>query len=246
MNDSKNEKININSQSLIVAKDFEKKFSKYFCGFAHNINSPLSGVISRIELLDFKLEKIKKAINNDNKELALLNIEKVKEEIVKMAEASEKVTNLMQEAQNFSSSMQEPDKTFFPIKGKIEELLSYLECDLFIKHRITPIIVDKLSKKLKNGYIYNFLKPIQYILEQISVFLPDTMTNHIIELTLHNDSENIYIDFETKCSENASFKEPNLTVNLFDFAEIIAKQQNGNLTINSKEKPENINLSLPL
>lgn len=242
--EEKNNNLNTSNNILNAIKEFENKYSKYICGFAHNINSPLSGIVSRLDYLKFTLDVIEKHIKSDNKEKAFEKIQKLKEDFEKMENASEKIRTLMGEVQNFSSLMQEPEKTIFSIKGKIKELITYLDCDLFIKHKIEFNIIDNLKKKTLNNYVYNYLKPIQYIIEEITSRLPETITPHKLTLNLSDDEDFLIVDFVINLPENSLLQDSDTHVDYFKLTEILTIKQNGSLKIDLEKNPIEINLKL--
>jgi len=243
MDNEKNIKNILNDETLLIINNIEKKYSNYICGYSHNINSPLSGVVSRIELLEFKVDKAMQEIENNNQIIALEKIKKIKEELVKMTAASQDLSQLMINIQNFASYYEETEPSIFSILGKLKELIFFLECNLNFKHNIKIKIENQLSKRTLNGFAKNFISPVQHILEEIIDYLPDIITSHTIEITLHNTNKQLLLDFNVIFGEDCIIPSLDNNRTPFPLASSVINKVQGELIVHSYEK---ISLILPI
>ncbi len=227
----------------------EKKYLNYMCGFAHNINSPLTGVISRIDIVEMKLDKLESALQDNNPFMCLRFLNEIKEEMTKMVKASEGVTTLIENIQNFASELVLDDAVSLNFKDKFEELILFLSCNLHIKHNMKISVVDNLTKKIKYKKLDYYIKPVQLVLEVLADCLPETFDGHKITIILDNDEEQkqLQININISVSEPINSEDiVNIESEVFEFVEFCTIKRNGNFTVDNNRNVKAITISLPL
>jgi hypothetical protein len=231
------------SEKLI---DSEKKYLNYMCGFAHNINSPLTGVISRIDIVEIKLNKLESAFHDNNPFMCLRFLNEIKEEVAKMINASEGVNSLIESIQNFAAEMALDEPVSINFKDKFEELILFLNCNLHIKHNLKIVVVDKLAKKMKFKKTEYYIKPVQLVLEVLADYLPETTKEHEITITLSNDENQKMLHIKIELSVAKQTNIENIQAEAFECAEICTIKRNGSFSVDNPQHIKAITVSLPL
>jgi len=238
------------SEKLLLEKLLEKEelCVAYFCGFGHNVNGALTGVVPRVDMVQMKLQKLDNALKLGDVAQVIKELNDAKQELDKITIASSGVVEMINRLQSFTSDLISNSAITLNFKDKLEELIEFLNCNLYFKHNVNVSIVDNLSKKMKYKALNCFIEPLRYTFEALVKILPEVIDSHKITLTISNDNKNIFIDFDlefgTLLDENNSL--PVIEDNVFELAKFATEKYNGTLQFDDSKNIKKINISLPL
>ena len=167
-------------------------------GFAHNINTPLSAIIGRSEMLQMRLNRImdKKGLDIDVDEL-----DKCLKDISLIIESSSRVTetikNIMQKIINAES-----DKPrYINISNLLKDELEFLDADMDFKHNIEKSFnlddnipsINGIYVQLSNSFLEILENSIQSMLEteEKKLIVSASYSNSYIEVKFHDTGKGI-------------------------------------------------------
>jgi len=121
-------------------------------GFAHNINTPLSAVMGRAEMLGMRFEKLKDALSeNSNKD----ELEKCIRDIRLILENCCKVANILKNAMHISIQAEKEEVQSLNIAKLLQEELEFLNADMEFKHSIEKeYAIDDDIPLLEGVYVH--------------------------------------------------------------------------------------------
>jgi|GEM_PF-886155 len=113
-------------------------------GIAHNMNSPLTGILGRIQLLERRLKKQKERLTSLSRELYLKEIDEILEEyekalldITSTNENVDKLAGMIKNMMYKSRQEQTEELQLININELLREELAFLEANMFFKHDVT-------------------------------------------------------------------------------------------------------------
>lgn len=173
-------------------------------GVAHNINTPLSAIIGRAEILQIRLNKFKNKTSSENNDEVL---DKCFKDINLILENSVKITEMVKNA--MKKSINAESKKIQPVRidSVMKDELDFLQAHMFFKHNIEKTFhIDENIPPLDGNYVHfsnSFVEIIENCINALSdsdekkLMIDVTYKNHSIEVTFH----------DTGCGMNDAVKE---------------------------------------
>jgi len=168
-------------------------------GIGHNMNSPLSAIIGRAELVAVKLSKLKKEIKEYEEDLE--KISNYIDIIIRNVEIlSEIIQNMMQK----SNQLKEIKSTQLNISKILKEETDYLMGDMRFKHQIRKEIDLPINIPLFQGFYNDLSFCFNRILNFSIDYLMDSEKKELKVLVTH-DKEKKELKVEIRMSNNPNF-----------------------------------------
>jgi len=160
-------------------------------GVLHNMNSPLSAVLGRSEMLRFRLEKLKgssaDAEINEQLEKLINDVEIIIKNCTKVNSIT---SNLMQK----SISCVSEDKENLNLSLLFNNELIFMSANMEFKHNIKKDICIADNVFIKDAIYVDFPNTLNEILENLIYVLRDS-ENKEISIKLHSDDNHIIMEF---------------------------------------------------
>lgn len=123
-------------------------------GIAHNINTPLTAIMGRKELLQLRLGKLRDAAGNPSD----AELEKCFNDLDIISQCCEKIDDALKNSVRTSSSILRPQTAWIQLDQVLKSVLTFLNADMEFKHKTTktydfqekipPVMADQLAFSL--------------------------------------------------------------------------------------------------
>jgi signal transduction histidine kinase len=220
-------------------------------GLAHNVNTPLSAVIARAEMLGERVKGLKeeqstKAEEGDDKSTAKL------EKCVRDAEVivvnAMKITGIIRNMMNKRLQEEENSPQMLNLTSLLREELQFLEADMTFKHEIQKTSNLDESPPLIRGIYYHFSQCFTNIMNTIMKSFDGSDVKELIVSSKHND-DTIYIEIhDTGLVEGQDIQEGGFqTFNgtWLKQAKELLRPYSGELTVSNKPHDNLYTISIP-
>jgi signal transduction histidine kinase len=160
-------------------------------GVLHNMNSPLTAVLGRSEMLRFRFEKLKGSFAdaeiNELLEKSINDIEIIIENCTKVNSVN---STLMQK----SISCESEDKENLNLSLLFNNELMFMSSNMEFKHNIKKDICIAYNVFIKEAIYVDFSNTFNEILEN-SIYVLRDSENKKISIKLHSDNNHIIMEF---------------------------------------------------
>lgn len=173
-------------------------------GVAHNINTPLSAIMGRAEMLQMRLNKIKAA---GRATVSVEDIEKCIKDTTLIIENSTKVSDIVKNAMKKSISAESLKPQPIRIDTLMKDELAFLQADMFYKHSVEKVVnIQELVPPIQGVYVH-FSNSFLEIIDNSLHALQDAAVKKLT-VTVNSDTQSIHIVFhDTGCGIDAGAKE---------------------------------------
>jgi two-component system, NtrC family, sensor kinase len=173
-------------------------------GIAHNINTPLSAIIGRAEMLQIRLNKFMNKISSENNDEI---VDKCFKDISLILENSNKVAEMVKNAMKKSINAESRKIQPLRIDSIMKDELEFLQAHMFFKHNIEKkyTITDSLPP-IDGNYIHfsnSFIEIIDNCMNALA-----TADEKKLDITINCDNYSIIVTFhDTGCGIETDVKE---------------------------------------
>jgi len=183
-------------------------------GIAHNINSPLTGILGRAELMSIRVKRLKEGLLNVSKEKEINELDNRLSELDQNLKDSETIIKRVNELSGIIKNMtnkgrQEQDERTRPLNltELLEEELEFLKADIRFKHEIKKIFNFDKSLPHVNGVYSDFSQSFVNIIRNAIDAMYNSEKKELTITTRHNE-ESIFVDIhDTGCGINEEEKQ---------------------------------------
>jgi signal transduction histidine kinase len=207
-------------------------------GLAHNLNTPLSAVVARAEMLRDRLQGIKQEIQNSAADDALIS--KLDKSI---RDAEVIVTNALKLSDNIKNMMNkrlhedEEAPQMISLNHLLKEELQFLEADMKFKHEITKTYSLEESLPAVKGVYHHFSQSIIQIIRNILDSLTGadkkelTITSRREDAAIHLEFRDTGLDLGNACRDSCAVRLATVTELLKPYGAIltVVRSPNNNL-----------------
>lgn len=207
-------------------------------GVAHNLNTPLSAVVARAEMLRDRLQGIKQETQNSAGDDALISkldkcIRDAEVIVTNALKLSDKIKNMM----NKRLREDEDAIQMISLNHLIREELQFLEADMKFKHEITKTCSLDESLPAVKGVYHHFSQSIVQIIRNIvdSFAGADkkelTITSRRDDSAIHLEFRDTGLDPGNSCKDSCATRLENVTELLKPYGAIltVVRSPNNNL-----------------
>ena len=162
-------------------------------GLAHNVNTPLSAVIARAEMLGERVKGLREKQQGEGDDENKAKLDKcIRDADVIVANAM-KISDIIRNMMN--KRLQEAENTpqMLNLTALLKEELQFLEADMAFKHEITKTYHLDESVPLIKGVYYHFSQCLTHIINTIMKSFDGSDVKELTVSSKHND-ETIYIE----------------------------------------------------
>ena len=160
-------------------------------GLLHNMNSPLSAVLGRSEILRFRFEKLKgSSADAEINELLEKSINDIEIIIKNCTKVNSITSNLMQK----SISCESEDKKNLNLSMLFNNELMFMSANMEFKHNINKDISIADDVFIKDAIYVDFSNTFNEILEN-SIYVLRDSENKKISIKLQSDNNHIIMEF---------------------------------------------------
>lgn len=199
---------------MLKTLDDEQKLNLAFIGscikgFAHNINTPLSAIMGRSEMLQMRFNRIKTRADSgiDREEL-----EKCIKDISLILENSARVSETIKNVMKKSINAEAVKEQHIRLDNLLKDELEFLKADMFFKHNIEKTYDIAASIPSLRGVYVHFSNSFLEILENCKQAMLNSDEKKLIVL-MGCDDQHIEIKFhDTGCGFEPEARERSLAM----------------------------------
>jgi hypothetical protein len=220
-------------------------------GLAHNVNTPLSAVIARAEMLGERVKGLKEeqpteAEEGDNRFVAKLD-KCVRDAEVIVVNAM-KISGIMKNMMNKRLQEEEDSPQMLNLTSLIRDELQFLDADMTFKHEIQKTYKLDESAPLIKGVYYHFSQCFTHIMHTIMKSLDGSAIKELTVSSKHND-DTIYIELhDTGLVHGPAIQEGESQFSNGTWlrqAKELLKPYSGELTVSNKPHDNLYTISIP-
>ncbi len=220
-------------------------------GLAHNVNTPLSAVIARAEMLGERVKGLKeeqpsKTEEGDNSLVAKLD-KCIRDAEVVVANAM-KISGIIKNMMNKRLHEEEDSPQLLNLTSLLREELQFLEADMTFRHEIQKTYKLDDSAPLIKGVYYHFSQCFTHIMHTVMKSLDGSDIKELTVSSKHND-DTIYIELhDTGLARGPAIQEDEsqpFNGAWLRQAKELLKPYSGELTVSNKPHDNLYTISIP-
>jgi len=173
-------------------------------GVAHNINTPLSAIMGRAEMLQMRLNKIKAT---GGATVSVEDIEKCLKDTTLIIENSIKVSEIVKNAMKKSIGAESLKQQPVRIDTLLKDELTFLQADMFYKHSVEKIITIQEPVPPLQGVPVHFSNSFLEIIDNSLHALQDAAVKKLTVTVSSNEQEICLVFHDTGCGMDAGTRE---------------------------------------
>jgi len=160
-----------------------------FQGTAHNINTPLTSILGRAEIVRLRLDRVKKAVSDQD---ILQDLDKCCNDIRLIVENCNKVSSYVHNAAHRCNASIQNAMRPVNIAGILRDDLEFLMSDMEFKHNIDKNYHIDTSVPLITGAPVHFSNGFNEILDNARAAMHDTVSK-ILSVSVQAEAGNIIV-----------------------------------------------------
>jgi signal transduction histidine kinase len=180
-----------------------------FKGLAHNINTPLSAILGRAEIMQIRLGKLKELNRIDTDQVIF---DKCLKDISLVIENTNRVSGLIQNAMRKCVQAESSEMSMINLPRILKEEIEFLQADMFFKHEIQRTFFAEDTIPPLQGVYVHFSNGFLEILENSKQALLETDIKNL-DISLKSDTTSIEVTFrDSGCGIEPEQKEKMLHI----------------------------------
>jgi nitrogen-specific signal transduction histidine kinase len=220
-------------------------------GLAHNVNTPLSAVIARAEMLGERVKGLQEeqpTKTEEGNDKLTSKLDKCVRDAEVIVVNAMKISGIIRNMMNKRLQEEEDTPQMLNLTSLLREELQFLEADMAFKHEIEKTYNLDESPPLIKGVYYHFSQCFTNIINTIMKSFDGSDVKELTVSSKHND-ETIYIEIhDTGSVQDSDIQEGgNQPFNgtWLKYAKELLRPYNGELTVSNKPHDNLYTISIP-